>query len=119
MKHLRNFWRTLEIHLLNCKLNLQLTWSTNCVITSSTRVETFAIMNTRLYVLVVTLSTQGNTKLLQQLNSGFKRVINWSKYLTKNPNLDPDWNLSYLVSPSYQGLNRLYVLSFEDETGRR
>ena len=119
MKHLRNFWRTLEIHLLNCKLNLQLTCSANCVITSSTRVETFAITNTRLYVLVVTLSTEGNTKLLQQLNSEFKRTINWNKYLTKNPNLDPDWNLSCLVSPSYQGVNRLYVLSFEDETGRR
>ena len=72
--------------LINCELNLILTWSENCVIVS-TNVEnqnaTFAIADTKLYVPVVTLSAQDNAKLLQQLKSGFKRVTNWNKCLSK------------------------------------
>ena len=69
--------------LINCDINLVLTWSANCVIVSTNNANqnaTFAITNTRLYVPVVTLSTQENAKLLQQLKSGFKIVINWNKY---------------------------------------
>ena len=82
LKYLSNFWRTLEMPLINCEVNLILTWSSTCVITNSTEAGRFAITDARLYVPVVTLSTQENTKLLQQLKSGFKRVINWNKYLT-------------------------------------
>ena len=71
MFKLSNFWRTLEMPLINCELNLILTWSSACVITYSTGVGTFAITDTKLYVPVVTLSTQDNSKLLQQLISGF------------------------------------------------
>ena len=94
LKYLSNFWRTLEMPLINCEVNLILTWSSTCVITNSTCAERFAITDTRLYVPVVTLSTQENTKLLQKLKSCFKRVINWNKYLSKpellaqNPNLN-------------------------------
>ena len=76
LKYLSNFWRTLEMPLINCEVNLILTWSSTCVITNSTGAGTFAITDTKLYVPVVTLSTQENTKFLQQLKSGFKRVIN-------------------------------------------
>ena len=80
LKYLRNFWRTLEMPLINCEVNLILTWSSNCVITDSVGAGTFAITDTKLYVPLVTLSIQKNTKFLQQLKSGFKRVINWNKY---------------------------------------
>ena len=80
LKYLSNFWRTLEMPLINCEVNLILAWSSTCVITNSNGAGTFAITDTKLYVPVVTLSTQGNTKFLQQLKSGFKRVINWNKY---------------------------------------
>ena len=78
LKHLSNFWRTLEVPLINCEFNIIMTWSSTCVINNSTGAETFEITDTKLYVPVVTLSTQENTKLLQQLKSGFKRVINWN-----------------------------------------
>ena len=84
LKYLSNFWRTLEILLINCEVNLILTWSSTCVIVSTNttnQVAKFVITDTKLYVPAVTLSTQENTKLLQQLKSGFKRVINWNKYL--------------------------------------
>ena len=76
LKYLSNFWRTLEMPLINCKVNLILTWSKDCVITNSNGVGKFAITETKLYVLVVTLSRQDNAKLLQQLKFGFKRTIN-------------------------------------------
>ena len=66
--------------LINCEVNLILTWSENCVITSSTGEGKFSINDTKLYVPVPTLSTQDNVKLLQQLKSAFKRSINWNKY---------------------------------------
>ena len=82
LKHLSNFWRTLEILLINCEINLILTWCKNCVIfnAAANQDKTFAITNTKLSVPVVTLSTDDNVKLLQQLNTGFKRIINWDKY---------------------------------------
>ena len=61
----------------------------------------------------MTLSTQENTKLLQQLKSGFKRVINWNKYLSKPELLAENPNLNHLVEPSFQGVNGLFVLAFE------
>ena len=74
------FWRTLEMSLINCEVNLILTWSSTCVITNSTGAGRFAITDTKLFVPVVTLSTQDNAKLLQQLKSCFERTINWNKY---------------------------------------
>ena len=74
LKYLTNFRRTLEIPLINCEINLILTWSTNCVIVSTNFANqngTFETTDTKLYAPVVTLSTQDNSKLLQQLNSGF------------------------------------------------
>ena len=80
LKCLSNFWRTLEMPLINCEINLILTWSKDCLITNSTGEGKFAITETKLYVPVVTLSTKDNKKLLQQLKSGFKKTINWSEY---------------------------------------
>ena len=68
---------------INCKVNLFLTWPSTCVITNPTGAGTFEITGRKLYVPVVTLSTQDNSKLLQQLKSGFKRTVNWNKYLSK------------------------------------
>ena len=66
----------------------------------------------------MTLSTQENAKLLQQLKSGFKRVINWNKYLSKPELLTQNPNLNHLVEPSFQGINRLFVLAFEGDVQR-
>ena len=118
LKYLSNLWRTLEMPLINCEANLVLTWSSTCVITVSNSAGTFAITDTKLYVPVVTLSTQENTKFLQQLKSGFKRVIHWNKYLSKPELLAQNPNLNHLVEPSFQGVNRLFVLAFEGDAQR-
>ena len=66
--------------MLNCEVSLFLTWSSTCVITNSTGEGRFKIIDRKCFVLVVTLSTQDNAKLLQQVNSGFRRTISWNKY---------------------------------------
>ena len=100
--------------LINCEVNLMLTWSADV----ANQIATFAITDTKLYVPVATLSTQDNAKLLEQLKSGFKRVINWNKYLSRPELLAQNPNLNYLIEPSFQRINRLFVLAFENDTQR-
>ena len=66
----------------------------------------------------MTLSIQENAKLLQQLKSGFKRVINWNKYLSKPELLAQNPNLNHLVEPNFQGINRLSVLAYDNDARR-
>ena len=107
-----NFCRTHNMPLINCEVNLILTWPKGCVIFSATGETKFTITETKLYVPVVTLSTQDNAKLLQQLKSGFKRTINWNKYESNIQTFAQNRYLRYL---SFQGVNRLFVLSFVKE----
>ena len=99
--------------LINCEVNLILTWSKDCVITNSTGEGKFAITETKLYVPVITLSTKDNAKLLQQLKSGFKRTINWKKYESNLKTFAQNIYLNHLINPSFQGVNRLLVLSLK------
>ena len=101
--------------LINCEVNLILTYSKDCVITNPTGAGTFEIKDTKLYVPVVTLSTQDNAKLLQQLKSGFRRTINWNKYQSSIKTCAQN---RYLVDQSFQGVNRFFVFSFENENDR-
>ena len=107
--------------LINCEIELILSWSRNCVIISTNinnQIPTFAITDANLYVPVVTLSTQDNSKLLPQLKNGFKRTISWNKYLAKPELLAKNANLNHLIEPSFQGVNRLFVLAFENDDQR-
>ena len=97
--------------LINCEVSLMLTWSSTCFITNCDEGK-FEITDTKLYVPVVTLSTQDNAKLLEQLGCGFKRAINWNKYLSKPELLARNPNLNHLLEPSFQGVNGLFVLAF-------
>ena len=106
LEYLSSFQRTLEIPLINCEINQILNQAT-----------TFAITDTELYVPVVTLSTQDNAKLFQQLKSSFKRTINWNKYQSK-VSIKKNQYLDYLTDPSFQGVNRLFVLLFENNNDR-
>ena len=97
--------------LINCEINLILTWSANCAFFNGDRKVTFAITDAKLHVPVVTLSTEHNTKLLQQLKSEFRRTINWNKCQSKISTERPNEFLDYLIDSSFQGVNRLFVFS--------
>ena len=118
LKYLSNFWRTLKIPIINCEVEPILKWSKNCVISSATGETKFTITETKLYVPVVTLSTEDNVKLLRQLKSNFKRKINWNKYESSIKTFAQNRYLNYLINPTFQGVNRLFVLSIENENDR-
>ena len=130
LKHLSNFWRALNIPLINCEVELILTWSKNCVladmtvraaqggnpaIVAPTGLE-FKITDTKLYVPVVSLSKENDIKLLEQLKSGFKRTIKWNKYRSQMTVQPKNNNLNYLIDPTFTN-NRLFVLSFQRIAG--
>ena len=87
---------------MNCEVKLIFKWLSTCIVTNSTDVGTFKIADTKHYVPLVTLSTQDNAKLLQQLKSGFKGTVSWNKYLSKPGVLRQDPNSNHLVEPSFQ-----------------
>ena len=100
--------------LTNREINLVQTPSANCVFINSTSARTFTITDTKLYVPVITLSTQDNAKLLQKSKSGSKRTINWNKYQSKITIQRQNQYLDYLIDPRFQRVNRRFVLSFEN-----
>ena len=98
--------------LINCEINPILTWLEDIVL--------YYFLcnwrgNTKLYVLVTPLSTQDNEKLLEQLKSSFKRAINRNKYQTKITSEAENQYLDFLTDPSFQGVNRRFVFSFEGD----
>ena len=122
LKYSTNFWRTLEMSLINFEVNLILTQSVDCVLlytNNANQVLRFTITETNLYVPVVTLSTQDNAKIFSKLESGFKRTISWNKYLPKAELLPQNPNLNHLIEPNFHGVNRVFVLAFENDAQKK
>ena len=117
LKYLSNFWRSLEMPLINCKIHLELNWSKDCVM-STFIATTFKITNTNLYVPIVTLSSKDNAKLVKLLEDGFERPAYWNEYQTKikTKDLDNDNPIRLLFDSSFQGIKRLFVLAFNNTT---
>ena len=104
--------------MINCEVSLFLIWSSACVITNSTGEGRFTITDTKLFVPFVTLSTQDNAKLLHQLKSGFRRTISWNKYQSDPKTYAQNRYLNLVVNPSFPGVNKLFVLSCQNENDR-
>ena len=135
LKYLSNFWRSLNIPLINCEDELVLTWFKNCVLISkltrdadhdapidrkidNPENETFEVTDTKLHVPVITLSTKDDNNFLEQLKSGFKRTIKWNKYRSEMTNQTKTNHLNHLINPTLTRINRLFVLLFENEEDR-
>ena len=98
--------------LINCKIKLNLTWKKECVLSSQACDAVFIINDTTMYVSVVTLSKEDNKDFIEQQNKGFQRSIYWNDYKTKEQTENPDANSPKHISldPSFQGVNRLFVM---------
>ena len=138
LKYLSNFWRTLDIPLINCEVSLNLIWSKNCVLTSRATIDavaaqganpaaakidnsknaTFKIKDCKFYIQEVTLSAKSDNKLLEQLKARFERTVEWNKYRSEMSNQAINNNLDYLIDLTFTNVNRLFVLSYENETDR-
>ena len=111
LKYLSNFFRSLEMPLINCKIKLNLTWKKECVLSTDVGDAVFIINDTKLYVPVVTLSKEDNKYFIDQQNKGFQQSIYWNEYKTKEQNEDADNNVFKYINldPSFQGVNKLFV----------
>ena len=110
LKYLSNFWRSLEMPLINCKVELSLKWYERCLLTAATT-ATFKITDAKLYVLIVTLSIEDNAKLLKLLSEGFRRTVYWNKYkIIPNKTYNENDYIRELLDASYQGVKRLFVV---------
>ena len=97
LKYLSNFWRSSEMSLISCNIELSLTWIKDCALATSVSIAndaivnaakaTFKIKDAKLYVSVLTLSKEDNIELRKQLSKGFKRSVYRNKYkVTPNKN---------------------------------
>ena len=133
LKYLGNFWRSLDIPLINCEITSILSWYKEFVLVgrafrgppaaAANRINSpasakFELTDCKLYVPVVTLSAKNDNKLLEQLKSGFRITIKWNKYMSQMSNQNKNNNLNYLIDPTFSNVNRLFVLSFENQDDR-
>ena len=122
LKYLSNFWRSLEMPLINCKVELSLKWYEKYLLTAATT-ATFRIIDAKLYVPIVTLSIEDNSKLTKLLNEGFKRPIYWNEYKVipnKTVELATVNDVKYireLLDSSWQGVKRLFVFAYKNTAG--
>ena len=137
LKHLGNFQNSLNLRIINCEVSLNLSWCKTCVITSmekrtvraaqggnpaiygdSAESAVLKIKDCKLYVPVVTLSSENDKILLEQLKTGVKRTSKWNKYRSEKSNQTKNNKSNYLIDPTLTNLKRLFGLTFENEDDR-
>ena len=125
LKYLGNFWRSLEMPLINCKVKLSLNWIENCVLTTAGNANktTFKITDAKLYVPIVTLLAEDNAKLSKLLSEGFKRTVYWKEYKVIDNKIveiaadNGEKPIRELLDSSWQGVKRLFVLAYNNKEG--
>ena len=125
LNYLSNFWRSLEMHLISCMAELSLKWNEKCMLTAANNASnaTFKITDTKFYVPVVTLSTEDNVKLSDQLSEGFKVPVYWNQYMVTNnrgveiADTDTENFMREQFDTSCQEVKRLFVLAYDNTAG--
>ena len=120
LKYLGNFCISLEIQLINCKVELKLKWTKYCVLTAvgndNTNVNPdnliFTMKVTILYLPVATLSAKDNQKLLKILSKGFERLVYWKEYKTQKENKNATNEYTYFLKSNFVRVNRLFILVY-------
>ena len=123
IKYVSNFWRPLEMPLIYCKVQLKLKSTKHCVLATSGDDNSnkdsdntiFFVKNTKLFVLVVSLSARYNQKLSKRLNKGFERSVHWNEYKIKSQNKYTTNEFRYFLESNFVGVNRLFVLVYPNQ----
>ena len=112
LEYLSNFWRSLEMPLINCKVYLELNWIEDCILSSAGNSAKFEITDAKLHVPIVTLSTKDSVNLTKQLHEGFKRSVYWNNY-QRNPAIviEKGKSIYELLNASFQGVRRLFAIA--------
>ena len=119
LKYLSNFFRSLEMPLINCKIKLNLTWKKECVLSTDNGNAVFITNDTKMYVPVVTLSKEDNKDIIEEKNKGFQQSVYWNEYKTKEISENADANVfKYINLDPFQGVNRLFVMAYNRGNGQ-
>ena len=122
LKYLSTFWRSLEMPLINCKIEISLNWIERCLLTTA-NIAILKITDAKLYVPIVTLPAEDNVKLLKLLSKGFKRTVYWNEYkvidnkIVETANNNEEKYIRELLDSSWQGVKRLFVLAYNNKEG--
>ena len=116
LNYLSDFWRSLEMPLISCKVELSLSWDPNCVLSTLVGASRFTITDAKLYLPIVTLSTEDNAKLSKILSEGFKIPDCWNKYkiIPNKAYDDNDYIRELLDSSCHRVCSRLFLLAYRD-----
>ena len=113
LKYLSNFWRSLEMPLINCIVHLELNWIEDCILSSAGDSSKFEITDATLHVPIVTLFTKDSVNLIKQLREGFKRSVYCNNYQTQPAKvIEKGKNLYELLNASFQAVRRSFVLVY-------
>ena len=125
LKFVSNFWRSLEMPLINCKIELKLKQAKYCIFSAAgadnvNNIDSiniiFTIKDTRLYVLLITLPARDNQKVSSKfLSKGFERSVYWNEYKTKSKNKNTKNEYRYFLETAFIGINRQFVLIYTNE----
>ena len=115
-----NFFRSLEMPLINCKIKLNLTWKKECILSTDAGAAVFIINDSKLYIPVVTLSKEDDKDFIEQQNKKFQRSIYWNEYKAKEKDEDGNANVTKYISldPSFQGVTRLFLMAYTREANQ-
>ena len=125
LKYSSKFWRSLEIPLFNCKVELKLRWAKHCVLSvagadnangnNNDNNVIFIIKGTKLYVPVVTLSARDNQKLSKLLSKRFERSVYWNDYQRKSENKNVTNEYRYFLKSNFVIVSKLFDLVYSNE----
>ena len=129
LKCISDFWRLLEVFLINCKVELKLMLTNHSVLSANgndnddtnSNNSIFTINDSKLNVPVTTLSAKDNRELWKLLSKGFERSVHWNEYKTKNKNKNTANNYRYFWDSKFVGVKKLFVLAYsnQDENAKR
>ena len=118
LKYLSNFWKSLEMPLINSKIHLELNWIEDCSLSSAANSGNFEITDAKLHVPIVTLSTKDDINLPKKISNGFKRSVFWSSYQIIPAKItNKGANIYELLSARLQGVRILFVLAYVIDAG--
>ena len=113
LKYLSNFWRSFEMPLINCNVHLELNYIEDYVLSNAGNSKKFEVIDAKLHVPIVDLSTKDSVNLTKQLSEGFKRSVYWNSYQTKlEIVIEKGENIYELLYASFQGVRRLFVFAY-------
>ena len=120
LKYLSNFWKSLEMPIINCKVHLELNWIEDCVLSIAGNSAKFEMADAKLHAPIVTLLTKDSVNLTKQLSAGFEKSAYWNSYQTKPVKVKEKGKYMYeLLNVSIQGVKRLFFLAYVVAAGAK